>query len=125
MSSKLFVAAVSLGLVLSRVPVFTHHSLAAAFDEENRITLKGTITKVELVNPHGWIYLDVRGADGKVANWAIVTAAPSTLWRRGLTKDDLRVGMAVVIEGHRAREKAAAAVGRILRLADQTELFLR
>lgn len=125
MSSSLFVAAVSFGLFLSPVPVFAHHSLAAAFNDENRITLKGTISKVELVNPHGRIYLDVRGRDGTVANWAIETAAPQALWRRGLTKDDFRVGTEIVIEGHRVREKATIAVGRIIRLADETELFLR
>lgn len=113
------------GLFLSRVSVSTHHSSAAALDEKNRVTLTGTVTKVEWVNPHGRIYMDVKGPDGKVAHWAIETGAPSTLSARGLNRSDFHVGTALVVDGYRAGKNTTAAVGRIARLADGTELFLR
>lgn len=125
MRVRLFVLVVCVGLLLSRVPVFAHHAFVPEFDQKDRITLKGTITKMEWVNPHGWIHMNVKGPDGKVANWAVETGAPAVLLARGLTKNDFRVGMQIIVEGSRARDKAATVAGRILRLPDGTELFLR
>lgn len=113
------------GLFLSRVSVSTHHSSAAALDEKNRITLTGTVTRVEWVNPHGRIYMDVKGQDGKVTNWAIETAAPSMLSARGLNRSDVPAGAALVVDGYRAGNNATTAVGRIMRLADGTEFLVR
>ena len=125
MRARPFVLVVCVGLLLSRVPVFAHHAFDTEFDENDRITLKGTLTKVEWFNPHGWIYMNVKGPDGKLANWAIETGAPAALLRRGLRKNDFRVGMEIVVDGYRAKKKAATAAGRIVRLMDGTELFLR
>ena len=125
MRARLFVLAVCVGLLVSRAPVFAHHAFVPEFDEQNRITLKGTLTKMEWVNPHGWIHLNVKGPDGKVATWAVETGAPAALLRRGLRKSDFRVGTEIIVDGYRARTKAATAVGRIVRLPDGTELFLR
>ena len=125
MRAKLFVLVVCVGLLVSRAPVFAHHAFDTEFDEKDRITLKGTLTKIEWVNPHGWIYMDVKGPAGKVAKWAIETGAPAALLRRGLRKDDFRVGMEIIVDGYRAKTKAATAAGRIVRLPDGTELFLR
>jgi hypothetical protein len=120
-----FVLVVCAGLLLSRAPVYAHHAFDTEFDEKDRITLKGTLTKMEWVNPHGWIYMSVKGPDGKLANWAIETGAPAALLRRGLRKNDFRVGMQIIVDGYRAKNKAATAAGRIVRLMDGTELFLR
>lgn len=125
MRARLFVLVVCVGLLLSRVPVVAHHSFAADYDERDRITLKGTLTKMAWVNPHAWIYLDVKGPDGKVANWAIETGAPEVLLRRGLRKADFRAGIEIIVDGHRARDKAATVAGRIVTLPDGTELFVR
>jgi len=108
-----------------RLPVLAHHSFDAEFNEKDRITLKGTLTRMEWVNPHCWIYMDVKGPGGKVSVWAVETAAPMVLLSRGLRKDDFRVGMELIVDGYRAKTKAATASGRIVRLMNGTELFLR
>jgi hypothetical protein len=125
LNAKLFVLIVGAGLLLCRTPVFGHHAFDADFDERDRITLKGTLTKVEWINPHGWIHLDVKGPGGEVANWAIETGAPATLLRRGVRKNDFRVGMEISVDGYRAKKKAATIAGRRITLPDGTELFLR
>jgi hypothetical protein len=122
---RTFVLVVCLGLVLLRAPISAHHAFSAEFDENARVSLKGTVTKLDWVNPHCRIYLDVKGPDGKIANWAVETAAPAVLQGRGVTRDDFRPGAEVVIEAYRARNKAMTASGRIVRLHDGTELFLR
>jgi hypothetical protein len=105
--------------------MFAHHALNAEFDEKDRVTLKGTVTKMEWVNPHGRIYIDVKGLDGRIANWAIETAAPAVLLGRGVRKDDFRIGVQVIVDAYRSKNKATTAAGRIVRLPDGTELFLR
>lgn len=125
MRARLFVLFVCAGLMDPRLPVLAHHSFDAEFNETDRITLKGTLTKMEWMNPHCWIYLDVKGPGGKVSVWAVETGAPMVLLSRGLRKDDFRVGMELVIDGYRAKTKAATAAGRIVTLTDGTELFLR
>ena len=125
MRARLFELAVCVGLLVCGVPVLAHHAFDTEFDEKDRISLKGTLTKMEWVNPHGWIYMTVKGPDGKVANWAIETGAPAALLRRGLKKNDFRVGTEIVVDGYRAKKRAATAAGRIVRLPDGTELFLR
>ena len=125
MRARLFVLFVCAGLMDPRLPALAHHSFDAEFNEKDRITLKGTLTKMEWMNPHCWIYLDVKGPGGKVSVWAVETAAPMVLLSRGLRKDDFRVGMELVIDGYRSKTKAATAAGRIVTLTDGTELFLR
>jgi Family of unknown function (DUF6152) len=125
MRAKLFVQLVCIGLLVCRASVFTHHAFDTEFDEKDRITLKGTLTKMEWINPHGWIYMNVKGPDGKLVNWAVETGAPAVLLKRGVRRNDFRVGMEIVVDGYRARKKAATAAGRIVRLMDGTELFLR
>jgi hypothetical protein len=125
MGPGLLIFAVSVGLLYAQAPVISHHAFDTEFDEKDRITLTGTLTKMEWVNPHGWIYMDVKGPDGRVAKWAIETGAPAALERRGLRRNDFRVGMEIIVDGHRAKKKAGIAAGRIVRLMDGTELFLR
>jgi hypothetical protein len=84
--------------------VIAHHSFAADFDADKPVTLSGTVTKIEWANPHTWFFIDVKGADGKVANWGLELAGPAQLVRVGWRRDSLKVGDAVTVEGRLARD---------------------
>jgi len=115
-----FVAAV---LVLSARPAFPHHSFAAEFDGTQPVTLRGVITQVDWVNPHGWIHIDVKGNDGRTITWAIETAGPNALARRGVRKTDLPLGIEIVVKGYRAKNGTATANASTLTLPDGRELI--
>ena len=123
-SRLLLMLAGGLLVAAATVPVQAHHSFAAEFDINQPITLRGTLTKMEWVNPHGWIYIDVKDSDGKVENWAIEAGGPTALLRRGLRKTDFPVGIEVVVEGFRAKSGAPKANGRSVTLADGRNFFL-
>src|SRR5437870_4343057 len=91
-------------LCLTAAPAAAHHSFAAEFDGDKLVTLKGSLTRMEWVNPHGWIYIDVKNPDGTVASWAIEAGAPNSLLRRGLKKSDFPIGAEVHVEGWRAKD---------------------
>ena len=101
-----------------------HHSFAAEFDATKPITLRGTVTKVERTNPHGWIYLDVTEPNGAVNNWAIETNAPAALARRGMTKETLAIGTEVKIQGFRAKDGSRMVNGTTLTFPDGRDLFV-
>jgi hypothetical protein len=113
----------TLAALLVTRPAFPHHSFAAEFDGTQFIALKGVITKLEWANPHGWIYLDVKGSDGKAVNWAVETGGPNALIRRGIRRTDFPVGTEITITGYRAKNGTATANARTLTLADGRELF--
>jgi len=123
MKSKMAGLMLILTMFMGATPIFAHHSFSAGYDIEHPITLKGTLTKVEWVNPHGFIYIDVKNDDGTVANWAIETGAPSSLLRRGLRKTDFPVGMEVTVKGYRAKNGAHVANGRSVTLPDGRKLY--
>jgi hypothetical protein len=100
-----------------------HHSFAAEFDADKSVTLKGTLTQVDWVNPHGWISMDVKGPDGKVINWAIEAGAPNALLRRGLRRGDFPPGLEVVVTGFLAKNGSHTANGRTVKLPDGREFF--
>ena len=100
-----------------------HHSFAAEYDAKKPVTLKGTVTKVEWVNPHGWIYVDVKQANGKVANWAVEAGSPAVLARRGLKKTFLSIGAEVVITGYQARDGSNTANGASVKFPDGRDIF--
>ena len=112
------------GVLLSTLTARAHHSFAAEFDINQPITLTGVLTKMEWVNPHGWIYIDVKEADGKVTNWAIEAGGPTALLRRGLRKTDFPTGLEVKVEGYRAKSGAPKANGRTVTLKDGRNFFL-
>ena len=101
-----------------------HHSFAAEFDANDPVTLHGTITKMEWINPHSWLHIDVKNADGTTTPWMIEGATPNTLLRRGFTRDAVKAGTAITIVGYRAKNGANRANGRDLVLPDGSRLFL-
>lgn len=100
-----------------------HHSFAAEFDGDKPITLKGTIYRIDLVNPHSWLYVDVKDADGKSERWNVEMGAPNALIRRGVTKASVPVGAEVTVEGFRAKDGSRTVNGRTVTLADGRGLF--
>ena len=122
MRAKLAVAA--LGLLLGGVPLVAHHAFAAEFDDKRPISLKGVVTKMEWINPHAWIHIDARKPDGTVESWMVETGTPNTLYRRGLTKDSLKVGTEVSVDGYRAKDGTLRCNGRNVLLPDGRKLFL-
>jgi len=98
--------------------LLAHHSFSAEFDINRPIQLSGTVTKVEWINPHAWIHVDVKKRDGTTETWAIETGTPNTLLRRGLTKNDLPAGTAIKVSGFQARDGTAKANGVNVTLPD-------
>jgi hypothetical protein len=109
---------------LAAEPVWAHHAFAAEFDSSKPIKLKGTVTKMEWINPHAWIHIDVKGEDGKVSPWMIEAAAPNSLLRRGFTKNSLLPGMEILVEGYQAKDEAHRANGSIITFTDGRRLFV-
>jgi hypothetical protein len=101
-----------------------HHSFAAEFDINKPVTLQGVLTKMEWVNPHGWIYVDVKGPDGQVQHWSIEAGGPTQLLRRGLRKDDFPAGIEVTITGYRSRDGSFTANGQSVKLKDGRNFFM-
>jgi hypothetical protein len=106
------------------VSAAAHHAFSTEFDATKPITLKGTITQVEWINPHAWIHLDVKKDDGTVEKWMIEAGSPNTLVRRGLTRDSIPAGTEVVVFGYRHRNGSNAANGRDVTLPDGRRLFI-
>ena len=102
---------------------FAHHSFAAEFDSTKPIKVTGVVTKVEWQNPHVWFYVDVKDESGKVTTWGFSGAPPGSLMRRGITKDQLKIGAVVNVEGSRARDGSNNASGRRVTYADGTNVF--
>jgi len=106
------------------VPAVAHHSFAAEFDVAKPITLRGTLTMMEWLNPHGWVHVDVTQPDGTVVSWAIEVAGPNALLRRGLRQADFPVGSELSIEGYRAKNGSPTANGTSVKFADGRNFFL-
>ena len=122
--TRRLVLAVSFGVLVGAVSLPAHHSAAAAYDTANKITLQGTVMKVEWQNPHVFYYIDVADASGKVTNWAIEASTPNQLYRNGWRKDDLKLGGAVTLAGSSpARNGLPRAYGGTLTLADGRKVF--
>ena len=124
MRNKLMLAAGLGAMVAASVPAWAHHAFAAEFDAQKPVKLTGTVTKVEWINPHAWIHIDVKGDDGKVVNWMIEGGSPNTLLRRGMTKNSLEVGTAVVVDGYQAKDGTNRANGRDITFTDGRKLFV-
>jgi hypothetical protein len=118
MKSHVAMLVLGCGLVLSASTLSAHHSFAAEYDAKQPVTLKGRVTKVDWVNPHSWVHIDVTNADGKVTNWNCETAPPNTLYRMGWRRDSLKGGDEVTIDGFRAKDRTATMTARSVTLAD-------
>jgi hypothetical protein len=115
----------SVGFILAAEPavMFAHHSFAAEYDGNRPITLKGILTKTEWSNPHGWIYVDVPGKDGKVVSWAIEFGSPNALLRRGLRKSDFPAGMDVTVKGFLSKDGSPTVNASSVTLPDGRNLY--
>ena len=119
MRSKLsFIALASLLLAAAAAPAFAHHAFAAEFDANKPVKLRGTVTKMEWINPHTWIYMDVKKPDGMVEEWMIEAGTPNTLLRRGFTRQSLKAGTEVLVDGYQSKDGSLRANGRNLTLPD-------
>ena len=118
MRIKLTSLVVVAGILLYAVPVFAHHSFAAEFDAGKPITLRGSITRLEMTNPHGWLYINVTEEDGSVQNWAVETGAPRALMRAGGNRESLAPGTEIIVEGWLARNGTPTVNGRNIMFAD-------
>ncbi len=116
-------AAVAAGLVALPRPSVAHHAFAAEFDATKPVRLRGKVTKVEWVNPHAWIHIDVTGADGTVTPWMVECGPPGALVRRGWKKNSVAPGTEVLVEGYQAIDGAPRANGRDVTLPDGRRLF--
>ena len=105
-------------------PVSAHHAFAAEFDAKKPVKLQGTVTKMEWINPHAWIHLDVKKPDGTVEEWMIETGTPNTLLRRGFTRESLKNGTVVIVDGYQSKDGSLRANGRDITLPNGQTLFL-
>jgi Family of unknown function (DUF6152) len=125
MRRQLIAAAAAVLIGAGAVPARAHHAFAAEFDAKQPVRFeKAVVTKMEWTNPHTWIHVDVTMPDGRKEAWAIEAGTPNVLFRRGFTKDALKPGTAIVIDGYRAKDGSHRANGRNLTLAGGQTLFL-
>lgn len=114
----------AIALMLATAPVWAHHAFTSEFDANQPVKLRGTVTKVELINPHSWIHIDVKDPDGKVTSWAIEGGTPNTLFRLGVTKNSLAIGTELLVDGYRAKDGSNKANGRDITFADGKKVFI-
>jgi hypothetical protein len=113
-----------LSLAAMVAPVRAHHAFAANFDANKPVKFNAVITKMEWINPHVWMHIDVKQPDGSVEQWMIEAGSPNMLFRRGIDKNSVAPGMEIVVDGYQARDGSRRANGRDLTFADGRKLFL-
>jgi hypothetical protein len=124
MNKKLVFMTAVAGLLLAAVPVWAHHAFAAEFDSNKQVKVQGKVVQVEMVNPHSWIHVDVKNADGTITHWMFEGGSPNALVRHGFTKNSLPVGTEVIAEGFQAKDGSFRASGRDIMLPDGKKLSL-
>lgn len=122
---RIKLALVAAGAVLlASLPLAAHHAFAAEFDANRPLSLKGKLTKMEWINPHSWMHLDVTNPDGSVTKWMVEGGSPNSLFRMGFTKAALPEGVVILVEGYQAKDGSNRAVGRDLTFEDGRRLFM-
>jgi hypothetical protein len=111
------------GLVAPAVTLFAHHSFMAEFDQKKPVILQGVVTKVEWQNPHTYFYVDVKGTSGQTVNWLLETGSPAALMARGWTRDSMKTGDKVTVNGYLAKERPNCAAARNVKLPDGRRVF--
>ena len=126
MRTKLCVVGAGLGLLaaLAATPVVAHHAFNAEFDAKRPVKFKGTVTKMVWVNPHAWIYVDVKKADGSVEEWMVEAGTPNTLLRRGFTRQSLQPGTEITVDGYQSKDGSLRVNGRDVTLPNGQTLFI-
>lgn len=121
---KFLAAALAVGLCWAAAPALAHHSFAAEFDASKEVTLKGTLTKLEWVNPHGWLHIDVKGPDGKVESWAVEAGSATALMRAGVRQTDFKPGVELTVQGYLAKNGSKTVAGREVKTSDGRNFFV-
>ena len=124
MRKKLGLALAAAGMLFAALPASAHHAFAAEFDTAKPVKLQGTIAKVDMVNPHSWIYVDVKNPDGTTTQWMIEGGSPNALVRHGFTKSSLPKGTEVIVEGYQAKDGSNRANGRDITFPGGKKVFL-
>ena len=116
--------AAAAGIAMSAISLWAHHAFSAEFDTQKPVKLRGVVAKIEMVNPHSWIYIDVKNDDGTITQWMLEAGSPNVLIRRGFSKGSLPKGTEVIFEGFQAKDGSSRANGRDITLPDGKKLFI-